>query len=177
MITLTANQLEDCSPYTNPKRIDLILPNLNNTLEKYKINGNLRVAHFLSQLIVESNHFRYIEELETGARYEGSIELGNVHKGDGRRFKGRGYIKIIGRKEYEAYKIENHVDVVSYPHVVLQPKICMDVSGWIWNKKQLNLLADQDDLQSVTKVLVGGYLILRERADALNKVKRVLGLV
>lgn len=174
---LTLNQLEEASPYTGPKRLELILPNLNYTLEKYKINTNLRIAHFLSQLLVESNYFRYIQELGTGIAYEGEVALGNNQRGDGRRFIGRGYFKITGRGAYEAYKKHSGTDVVAYPHYVTTPRVAMDISGWLWDKKLLNIPADQDDLEAVTKLLTGDYLIIRERQEALKKVKKAIGLI
>lgn len=176
LMLLTLNQLEEAAPYTGPKRTELILPNLNYTLAKYEINTNLRIAHFLSQVLVESNYFRYIQELESGIRYEGNESLGNIQKGDGRRFIGRGYIKLLGRKSYEEYKNHSGIDVVSYPHYVTTPRVAMDIAGWIWSKKNINLMADQDSIEGVTKLLTGDYLILRERQEALKKVKRAIGL-
>lgn len=173
---LTLNQLEEASPYTGPKRIELILPNLNNTLEKYKINTNFRIAHFLTQVVIESNYFRYIQELDSGVKYEGNDSLGNTQKGDGRRFVGRGYIKLLGRKSYEEYKKHSGIDVIAYPHIVTTPRISMDIAGWIWTKKSLNMVADQNSLEDVTKLLTGEYLILRERQEALKKVKKAIGL-
>lgn len=174
---LTLNQLEEASPYTGYKRIELILPNLNRTLEKYNINTNNRIAHFLTQVLVESNFFRYIQDIESGARFEGSKELGNTEKGDGRRFVGRGYIKLVGREEYKNYKEFSGIDVITYPHVVTTPKIAMDIAGWLWTKKSLNIPADRDSLEEVTKLLVGDYLIMREREEALKKVKKAIGLI
>lgn len=174
---LTVNQLEEISPYTHFKRLELILPNLNQTLEKYDIQSNLRMAHFLTQLVIESSHFRYIQEPGTGKLYEGSTVLGNTQLGDGRRFISRGYIKILGRNEYEEYKKFSKIDVVGYPHFVTTPKVAMDISGWIWNKKLLNVPADQDSLKDITKLITGDHIYLRERIDALLRTKKALGLI
>jgi putative chitinase len=173
---LTQNQLEEASPYTGPRRLELILPNLNYTLKKYEIDQNLRIAHFLAQVLIESNYFRYIQDLESGLRYEGSESLGNTQKGDGRKFIGRGYIKLLGRKAYEEYKKHSGIDVITYPHYVTTPRVAMDIAGWIWQTKKLNILADKDLLPDITKILTGEYLILRERQDALKRVKLAIGL-
>lgn len=174
---LTLNQLEEASPYTGPKRLELILPNLNYTLGKYKINTNPRIVHFLAQVLTESNYFRFIQEPGNGTLYEGNDSLGNLQKGDGRRFIGRGYIKILGRNAYEDYKKASGIDVIAYPHYVTTPRVAMDVAGWVWDRKQLNIFADQDSLEDVTKVLTGAHLILRERFEALKRVKRAIGLI
>ena len=171
---LTVNQLEAASPYTHFKRIELILPNFNATCEKYDINNYYRVAHFLAQLLVESNHFRYIQELGNGSIYEGNQVLGNVEKGDGRRFIGRGYIKLLGRTSYSEYKKASGIDTLAYPHIVTTPRVAMDIAGWIWKKLGLNELADRDNLPEITKKLTGAYLILREREEILKKVKKAM---
>jgi putative chitinase len=173
---LTLNQLEEACPYTHYKRLELILPNLNNTLKRYEINTPLRICHFLTQIFVESNYFRIIQEPGIGFNYEGSIELSNTQPGDGRRYIGRGYLQIRGRKQYKEYKKYSDIDILMYPHYVTTPKVAMDVAGWIWNKKDLNFLADQNDLEGITKLLTGGYILIREREDAFKKIQKAIGL-
>lgn len=135
------------------------------------------MVHFLTQILVESNYFRYLQELGNGAIYEGNQSLGNTQKGDGRRYIGRGYIKILGRKAYEDYSRDSKVDLVNYPTYATTPKVCMDIAGWIWDKKQLNILADQDSLEDVTKILLGDHVMMRERYEAMRKVKQAIGLI
>lgn len=171
---LTLNQLEEAAPYIHFKRLELILPNFNRACEKYSINNNYRVAHFLTQVLVESNYFRIIQEPGQGKEYENDQALGNTELGDGRRFIGRGYIKILGRKEYQEYKDFSKVDVITYPHFVTTPKVAMDIAGWIWMKKGLNEVADNDALMIITKALKGDYLIIREREEVLKKIRKAL---
>jgi len=173
---LTLNQLEEACPYTHYKRLELILPNLNDTLKKYEINTPLRISHFLAQMFVESNYLRIVQEPGIGFEYEGSIELGNTQPGDGRRYIGRGYLQIKGRKQYKEYKKFSKIDILMYPHYVTTPRVAMDVAGWLWNEKCLNILADQDDLDGVTKILKGGYILMREREDALRRAKKAIKL-
>lgn len=173
---LTINQLEEIAKCTSPKRLELILPNLNYVLKKYSIINNCRIAHFVTQLLVESNFFRYVEDIESGERYEGLEIFGNNQKGDGRRYKGRGYFKLIGRTSYEAYSRYSGIDVVYNPHLILTPKIAMDVAGWIWDTRRINFPADEDSLAEVTKSVTGDYLVLREREDVLKHVKKILGI-
>lgn len=173
---LTVNQLEEAAPYLHYKRIELLLPSFNATCKKYEIINPYRIAHFLTQLLVETNYFRIIQEPGTGAEYENNVGLGNVYNGDGRRFIGRGYLKLVGRKDYQDYKDFSGTDVIAYPYIVTTPKVAMDIAGWIWSKKGLNIAADLDGLDPITRVLKGDYIQIRERQEVLLKVKRAIGI-
>ena len=49
------------------------------------LENSLRFIHFLAQLAHESGNFRYMEEIASGAAYEGRKDLGNTQAGDGKR--------------------------------------------------------------------------------------------
>ncbi len=63
----------------------------------------LRLAHFMAQLVHESGGFRYMEEIASGSAYEGRADLGNVKPGDGVRYKGRGPLQCTGRANYRKF--------------------------------------------------------------------------
>src|SRR5690606_29620171 len=50
-----------------------------------------------------------------GAAYEGRKTLGNTHPGDGKRFKGRGFVQITGRRNYTDWAKRLGVDLVGKP--------------------------------------------------------------
>lgn len=48
-------------------------------------------------------------------KYEGRADLGNTQKGDGFRFRGRGYVQITGRRNYTKFGIVDNPDAALRP--------------------------------------------------------------
>ncbi len=164
-------------PQALPKRIDLYFEPLVVGMKKHKITTPLRVAHFIAQLAHESGSFRYAEELADGHAYEGRNDLGNSQPGDGPKFKGRGLIQLTGRANYAAYSQAAGVDYLAKPErVASDPFAAVDVACWFWNTRDLNKLADQDDVRAITRRINGGFNGIDERIDYLMRGKAVLGL-
>lgn len=144
-----------------------IATELNAVIDKYAIQD---VALFIAQLAHESGEFRYTEELASGAAYEGRLDLGNNQPGDGKRYKGRGYIQLTGRSNYQAYKIYSGIDCISNPKIIASPACNLQVAGWFWKTKGINGLT----LEQATKRINGGYNGLASRAAYYEKAKQVL---
>ena len=112
----------------NPARATELALAANVHLETYSIKTQLRFCHFLAQLAHESGNFRYMEEIASGAAYEGRKDLGNVNKGDGVRYKGRGPIQLTGRANYRKYGQELGIDFENNPTIVALPSVGMLVA-------------------------------------------------
>jgi putative chitinase len=97
----------------------------------------------------------------------GRINLGNIQKGDGYRFRGRGFLQLTGRANYEAYKKYSGLDVVSNPDLVSSLAVGLDVAGWFWSKRGVNGLADKNDIVAVTKKVNGGQIGITKRKQFL----------
>lgn len=179
-----AEELARIALFAKPSRFERFVPALTETYDRYSITSLIRVAHFLGQTMHESGEFQYLEELASGAAYEGRMDLGNTQPGDGRRFKGRGIIQCTGRFNYQKYSafcraLNPHApDFVANPERLVELPWCVDVAGWFWTEeKNLNPLADEDDLNSITRKINGGYNGIGERETYLKRAKRVLGLM
>lgn len=138
------------------------------------LDTELRLAHFMAQLIHESGTFRYMEELASGSAYEGRADLGNTQPGDGAKFKGRGPIQITGRANYRLYGQQLGIDFERHPELPAYPSIGLQVACAFWTRNNLNTLADRDDVVGITRRINGGQNGLAERKAALAKMKGLL---
>lgn len=145
-------------------------------LNNYGINTPLRLAMFFAQTDHESLGFKYTKELGNDsyfAKYEGRKDLGNTQKGDGLRFKGRGFIQVTGRYNYTLISKDTRIDYLNNPQWLEREADAMISALWYWQKRNLNKYADASDLKGATKVINGGYNGL---ADRQEKYKKYLGM-
>lgn len=140
-------------------------------MHKYEINNDLRAAHFLGQLAHETDHFKTLQEYASGRAYEGRRDLGNVKRGDGQRYKGRGPIQITGRFNYEKYGRELDIDLVNNPELALEPEISLLIAGQYWKNNNLNEWADKDNTKQITRKINGGYNGLQSRLKLVARAK------
>ena len=184
MTGVTRSQIKKIMPNAPYTRIDKYLEYLNAAMEEFSIITKERRAHFLAQIAHESAEMRYTREIASGDAYEGRKDLGNTQKGDGRRFKGRGFIQITGRANYTKYKAYCGYDVVSKPELLELPKGATRSAAWFFTKgcgQNLNYIADLDNrgnteliLQKITRVINGGLNGLDSRRRYLKKALSAL---
>jgi putative chitinase len=176
---LTETILRGIMPSATVNKIRLYHQHLLNVMATRQITTLLRQAHFLAQLGHESGGFVYSEEIASGAAYEGRADLGNTEEGDGKRFKGRGLIQLTGRANYTKYgkSIDKDLTTGDNPKLVAtDPKLAVDAAGWFWSVKELNSLADADNVTAITKKVNGGLNGFADRKAYLARAKFFLGL-
>lgn len=154
---------------------DAIIIDLNKCLNTFQITTPGRIRHFLSQCAHESGGGKWTKELSNGEYLEGRLDLGNTQKGDGRKYKGSGYIQLTGRANYQKFsnfikdpKVMNGVDYVAanYPFTS---------AGYFWMSNKLNELCDKNPtVEQVTRVVNGGLRGIEERK---NYYKRTLQII
>lgn len=170
---VSREQLSEIMPNAK-SRIDKFLPVINKWADTFGINTKIRMAHWLAQVAHESGELRYTKELASGKAYEGRKDLGNIQKGDGVRFKGRGLIQITGRANYTAYAKFCGYDVVAKPELLEQPVGAVKSAMWYWQTHGLNELADADKFVTITRRINGGTNGLESRRTYLARAKQVL---
>jgi putative chitinase len=131
-----------------------------------KLSDNeIKVAEMLARKPEQIANFVY-------ARQNGN---GNVNSGDGWRYRGRGYIQITGRYNYSELSKDTGIDFVSKPELLEQEANAMVSAIWFWNDKDINKLADNDDIVKVTRTINGGLNGIEDRKELLDRYKRHFG--
>ncbi len=175
--------------------------------ERFQINTPLRLAHFLAQCSHESAGFKATEEnlnysvsalksvfkkyfrgnlAEKYARqpekiasrvYAGRMGNGNEASQDGYKYRGRGYIQLTGKNNYNAFNEVVADDVVANPELVAT-KYPLLSAAWYWDSRALNKVADQGASKSVittvTKKVNGGKNGLADRIREFKKYYALL---
>lgn len=82
-----------------------------------------QIAYVFATAEHESHFGRFMIELASGDDYEGRLDLGNTHPGDGRRYKGRGFVQITGRTNYTDWGKRLGLDLVGKPELASRPDV------------------------------------------------------
>lgn len=123
------------------------------------------LAAFMGQCAHESAKFTTTKEFADGSQYEGRKDLGNIYRGDGVKYKGRGFIQITGRANYTQAGKELGIDLVNHPELAEKPDIAIKVSIWYWKNKVRPRISNFNNTKAVTKTVNGGLngLAAREK--------------
>ena len=173
-------------------------------IQKCGINTPLRLAHFFSQISHESGLKPISENLNYTAKrlweifpkyfpttelcnkyqknpesianrvYANRMGNGNEASGDGWKYRGRGFIQITGKENYNSLCNDTGINCVDNPDCLLEEANAMTSALWFWNKKGLNELADIDNIETITKKINGGFNGLAHRKSLLIKWKQIL---
>jgi putative chitinase len=176
---------------------------LQETFEKYQINTPKRQACFIGQCMHESGGFKFLREnlnysakalmatwpsrfpdMDIAEKYERqpskiadkvySGRMGNTEDGDGAKYIGRGLIQLTGKDNYKAFGDAIGEDLVANPELVEQPRYAALSAGWFWNKRNLNELADANDIETMTKRINGGFIGIDDRKAKIAKVSNII---
>src|ERR1051326_8582511 len=148
---VTVSELRSLMPQLSLGKAAFYAPFLNDAMLEQDVTSKPRRCAFLSQLAHESAHLGYMEEIASGAAYEGRADLGNTQPGDGKRYKGRGPIQLTGRANYKKYGDLLGVDLINNPTIAATKEVGFRIAGQFWKLNGLNELADKPDFKLITK--------------------------
>lgn len=157
-------------------RADLFVEPLNQAMIEFSINTNSRQSAFIAQVAEESGELRHLLELADGSAYEGRLDLGNTHPGDGPLYKGRGLLQITGRANYLACGTGIGLDLIGTPSLLETPGPAARAAGWWWARHGLNTLADLDHFGAITASINGSLKTIDQRIPYWLRARRVAGL-
>ncbi len=105
--------------------------------------------------------------------YANRMGNGNEASGDGWRNRGVGLIQITGADNRRACSrfFFNDDRLLADPEWLLSPAGAPLAAGWFWHAHDLNDLADEDDLESITRRVNGGLNGIGDRQQWLERAK------
>ena len=135
----------------------------------------IELAQFLAQLEHESWDFKKMKEVPQGKDYfkrydpktapRTAQKLGNVKKGDGERFKGRGFIQLTGRSNYQAASEALGIDLIKNPDLAARPDIAAEIAIWYWFSRVRPGVMDFANTVAVTKRINPGLAGIEDRHE------------
>ena len=154
-------------------RYEELLPIFVRMLHDMDANTIDRRAMVIAQLFHESGALFYKREIADGSAYKGRKDLGNVYPGDGRRFRGRGWIQLTGRAHAARFsgwmfrrgKAPTATYFVDHPEQMETDENAAQVAVYYWtvSRPQLNSLADSRNMLAATRAINGGTNGLADR--------------
>lgn len=100
-------------------------------------------------------------------------ELGNVNPGDGWKYIGRGPLQTTGRDAYEMVSKLLNIDCVGRPELLQEPRYGWEATFAEWHHLGCNELADQGNVDKVSRRVNGGDNGLAERRAWLKKAEAI----
>lgn len=107
--------------------------------------------------------------------YANRMGNGDEASGDGWLFRGRGLIQLTGHDNYKLCGASIKLNLLENPDLLINTaEASIKAACWFWDKNNLNILADKDDIKTITKRINGGYNGIEDRESILKRAKSVL---
>ena len=100
-----------------------------------------------------------------------AASLGNDMPGDGVKYKGRGYIQLTGKYNYEKAGKALGLDLVKNPQLVEKPEVAAKVAVWFWQNRVQPKVDNFNDTKASTKPINPGLKHLEQRKEKFKDFK------
>lgn len=132
--------------------------------------ANPQAAHELARLGPEAiGNYLYAD-----AHRPPGYRMGNVHPGDGWKYRGRGPMQITGRNNYRQFFRAVGLPDDSDPDLLLQPAYGSKSAAEYWSRKGCNELADAGEFTKCVIRINGGTTGLASRWAYLKRLQDAL---
>jgi putative chitinase len=186
---------------------DVVYDQIPMVIQKFNINTPLRLVHFLAQCSHESGGFKAVSEnlnysadglkkifgryfpgnlANQYARnpekiasrvYGGRMGNGDESTKEGFKFRGRGYIQLTGKSNYQSFSKIIGEDLTLNPDLVAT-KYPLVSAAWFFDRNKLNSISDKGlsdaVIKELTKRINGGFIGLDHR---ISETKRFAKLI
>ncbi len=144
------------------------LPRILKELDSRALANEDMIRMALATVYVETGEFAPISEFKSkyntspGGKpfdlYDSRKDLGNHGPPDGERYKGRGFVQLTGRANYERYGRSLGVDLISNPELANAPTIAAAIlCEYLRSKEErIGMALEQGDLTRARKLVNGG---------------------
>lgn len=187
---------------------DGVIAQIPEAAKDFNITSNLRLAHFLAQCALESMNFTAVVEnlnysaqrlLQVFPKYFRNVDVnayarnpqkigsrvyanrmgnGDEASGDGFNYRGRGYIQLTGKNNYQAFSGFIGEDCIANPDLVATT-YPLASAAFFFNSNNIWKICDQGSsdavVTSVTKAVNGGTHGLAERLQNFKLFSKALG--
>jgi putative chitinase len=140
---------------------------LNKVFPRYFGPGKRNAAEYAKNPEKIANYV-YMDEFRTS-------KLGNVHPGDGWRFRGRGLKQLTGRDNYTRFAKDYDMTAEEAAEWLETKEGALASALWFWNTNNLNNIADTGNVAALTKKINGGDIGLADRQARYAKAMAALG--
>lgn len=135
-------------------------PLLEQALMAREIYSDLTAVAAIATVSVETGAFAPVKErggpTYLADLYEGRKDLGNTAVGDGVRFRGRGFIQITGRWDYDHFGKELGRDLIGNPDLALDPRVAAEILALYFQERGVPAYADAENWEMVRRRVNGG---------------------
>jgi len=120
-----------------------------------------------------ANSYHRKPELIANRAYANRMGNGPESSGDGWKYRGRGFIQITGKYNYRLCGDFLQMDLLSCPELLQEDPAAVLSAGWFWSINNLNILADQEDILSITRRINGGTHGLDDRKTKYSNAIKI----
>lgn len=162
------------------------LPTVLSALEEEGIEHPNLILVALATIRAESAGFEPIDEYRSASNtapgghpyglYDNRNDLGNNESGDGKAYRGRGFIQLTGRDNYRRYGDRIGVDLIARPELANDPEVAAHLLAvFIKDREQeLQQAVQQGDLVAARRLVNGGSHGLGRFHEAIESGRRLM---
>jgi len=99
---------------------------------------------------------------------------GSIESQEGWKYRGRGILQQTGKSNYAELTLDTGIDFVSNPDLLLEPAYAVISACWFWKKNNLEVYADKQDIEGMTKKINGGLIGIEHRKALYKKAIETL---